>query len=133
MQQMPMYSPGYQIHPQLGFHQYQQTGFHQYQQGSFQHLMSQENYLVDVDEDDNEDEAQEVEADVEEVPETQVEQIPISTKGKSKKFEKRSKPIRWTVDQEVALAKAWITISEDSVTGNAQKNGICLRLFVYWH
>ena len=120
MQQMPMYSPGYPIHPQLGFHQYQQTGFHQHQQGRYP-------FDVHEDEDDDEDETQ-VEPDVEEVPETQVEQMPISTsKGKSKKFEKRSKPIPWTVDQEVALAKAWITVSEDSFTGNAKKNGICLR------
>ena len=102
MQQMPMYSPGYPIHPQLGFQQYQQqyqqyqqTGFHQYQQpGSFQNLMGQEGYPFDVHDDEggDEDEAQ-VEPDVEEVPETQEEEMPISRKGKGKKFQQRSKPI----------------------------------------
>ena len=68
---------------------------------------------------------------MEEVPETQEELMPKPTKGKTKKIEKRANPKLWTVEKEVALANAWITVSEDCVTGNSQRRGICLRLFIY--
>jgi hypothetical protein len=63
---------------------------------------------------------EESEDDEDFVPETQ-QQEPVNVNQPTQK--QKRKPTSWTPDEEVKLCRAYVDISEDSVIGNAQKNG----------
>ncbi|KAL8233822.1 hypothetical protein R6Q59_019922 [Mikania micrantha] len=115
------YSPG----TQQQFNRWEQSI--QQEQQNFQQQSPFQDYRDNNQDDSDSSEHVQVESEEEE------EQEPVRRPGK-KPVGKKAPPKRWSDEEEVALARAWLTISENPDVGNAQKrDGFYRKVTEHFH
>ncbi|KAL8264912.1 hypothetical protein R6Q59_023042 [Mikania micrantha] len=113
------YSPGTQQQFNRWEQSYQQDqqSYQQFDQQNFQQQSPFQDYR-DHNQDDSDSSEHNKSVQVE--SEEEEEQEPVRRPGK-KPIGKKAPAKRWSDEEEVALARAWLTISENPDVGNAQK------------